>query len=238
MRIAVCDNDSAFLADTVSILESWAEGRSDLMIEAFPTGQSLIEGHIHRAFDVIMLDTVMASLDGIEVARKIRSTDQDVRLVFLASSADGAVESYKVRASDYLLKPIDQADLLQCANRLEKEVRAMGRRISFRGVRSKWCTNVSSIEYVKANGRHSSVALSSGEVINSIEPFHYFEEILSPDDGFFKCRRGCIVNINHVTVIGVNEVVVGSGRSVRISRGCRPSFKKTHFPALLATTGD
>lgn len=238
MKIAICDNDHSFLVQIESMLEPWKEGRPDLEIETFPSGGPLVKAHVHNAFDIILLDVVLDGFGGIEIARKIRSFDKSVKLVFLASSTYYAVESYTVKASNYLLKPIDQEELLHCLNELEEETLTQARRIAFKGVRSVHCVSTSSIEYLRAHGKYVTVVLSNGSTIESNESLYSIQERLFLSDGFFKCHRSYIVNINHVTTFTAEEITMRSGQKIPISRSCKSEFKETYFSVLFRDIND
>lgn len=57
-------------------------------------------------FDVILLDVLMPGETGIDAATEIRKFDRNVKIIFLTSSSEYAVQSYSVEAFYYQLKPI------------------------------------------------------------------------------------------------------------------------------------
>ncbi len=234
MRLAICDDDVAFLSHSSSMVRLWATMRNidDATVEQFADGDALIRAHSATPFDVILLDVVMPLVDGIEVAREIRATDKGVKLVFLTSSPEYAVDSYTVKASNYLLKPIDPAALTQCLDELAQETRAAERKIVIKGARSVHSVNPPVIEYVEAQGKHVKVALANGRTIDSIEPFYSFDEKLSLEDGFFKCHRSYIININHISSYTSDEATMRSGVRIPISRSCRSEFKELYFSVI------
>ena len=238
MRIAFCDDDPAFLAQASSLAKAWANGRIDIVVELFTDGDALIGAHAASTFDVIFLDAVMPMIDGLGVAREIRAADGDVKLVFLTSSPDYAVDSYSVKASNYLLKPVDPTALFRCLDGLEEELRLSARKINVKGAWAMTRVNVASIEYLRANGRRVEVVLADGGVVESIEPLYAFEEKLSLNDGFFKCHRGYIVNINHIGSCLAEEVVMRSGDRIPLSRSYRADFKKAYFAVIFGKEGD
>lgn len=63
-----------------------------------------------EAWDVIFIGQYMAGLSGIDTVRKIRERDRLAALGFDTTSRSHAVESYRVRASGYLVKPYDYGD--------------------------------------------------------------------------------------------------------------------------------
>lgn len=60
--------------------------------------------------DVLFLDIQMPELDGLEFSRML---DASTRVIFTTAFDRYAVDSYKVNALDYLLKPISYPDFLQ-----------------------------------------------------------------------------------------------------------------------------
>ena len=56
--------------------------------------------------DILFLDVVMPGQNGMDVAKEIRQYDTNMKIIFLTSSPEFAVESYSVGAYFYQLKPI------------------------------------------------------------------------------------------------------------------------------------
>ena len=63
--------------------------------------------------DVLLLDVIMPGENGISAAREIREYDRNVKIIFLTSSAEYAVQSYTVDAYYYQLKPIREETFFQ-----------------------------------------------------------------------------------------------------------------------------
>ncbi|SDP37994.1 response regulator transcription factor [Selenomonas ruminantium] len=63
--------------------------------------------------DVLITDIRMNNMDGLELARRLRAENILPRLVFLTSYTDFEYvrEALRLQAADYLLKPVDDADL-------------------------------------------------------------------------------------------------------------------------------
>lgn len=241
MRIAICDDERACLTQASSLLEAWAKSRTNLIIECFTEGDSLIRAQKStRPFDIILLDIIMPALNGIEVAREIRSFDKDVKLVFLTSSAEYAIESYSVKASNYLLKPIAPEALFACLGELESEIDAANekRTVLVRGSRTVHRLDPRSIECLEARGKHVVLTLTTGESIGSIETLHALENKLDIADGFFKCHRSYIVNINHVGAYTTDEITMRSGSRVPIARNIKAEFKNAYFSIIFGADGD
>lgn len=61
------------------------------------------------------------------------------------------------------------------------------------------------------------------------------ESKLDIADGFYKCRRKYIVNINQVHSFTSDEIIMRSGCRIPISRKCRAILRMRSFPSSLGT---
>ncbi|WP_293716957.1 LytTR family DNA-binding domain-containing protein [uncultured Parabacteroides sp.] len=64
--------------------------------------------------DLLLLDIQMPELNGMEFSRILEA---DTRIIFTTAFSQYALDSYKVNALDYLLKPISYPDFLKSANK-------------------------------------------------------------------------------------------------------------------------
>ena len=109
MKIAICDDDIQFIDTTCLLLEKWAnEHGIPLTFYRLQSGDSLILTLQKECIDLIFLDVVMPMLNGIETARELRNNSPTIPIVFLSSSREFAVDSYELKAFNYLLKPISE----------------------------------------------------------------------------------------------------------------------------------
>ena len=122
LRVAICDDMQDFLARANSLVSAWKEDNDDVVVDLFSDGDSLIDAHVKNPFDIILLDIVMPLMNGIDTAAQIRKSDKSVKLVFLTSSPEFAIESYSVHANGYLLKPIDKDKLYACLDELYTDI--------------------------------------------------------------------------------------------------------------------
>lgn len=61
--------------------------------------------------DLVFLDIEMGSKDGLEVARKLRQKEPYLPIVFITAYEQYALKAFDIKATDYLLKPVDQQRL-------------------------------------------------------------------------------------------------------------------------------
>lgn len=238
LRIGICDDSSAFLHQTKFMIDHWDNCPQHITTELFEDGDSLILAHAKRPFDIILLDVVMPLLNGIDTARELREKDKNVKIVFLTSSAEFAVESYTVRASNYLLKPIEPDNLFSCLRELIAEIQSVSKRILVKGIDSTHRISLSDLEYVEAQGKYIIFSVSGNIKTKSLEPLYAYENKLVLDDGFIKCHRSYIVNIHHIDSFTHSEIIMRSGYRIPISRSCQKIFESAYFKVVFGKAGD
>lgn len=238
MRIAVCDDNPVFLSQAKELLANWSHPYDVVFTELFEDGDALIQAHTKAPFDIILLDVVMPLLNGMETAREIRQHDKTVKLVFLTSSPEFAVDSYTVKASNYLLKPVSPERLYACLDELASQIRQNSRHITVKSASAIHRVHISRIEYIEAQNKHILFSLSDGHTIVSSEPLYAFERQLLLADGFFKCNRSYIVNIHQIDTFTAKEIKMHSGCRIPISRNCHREFEAAYFSTIFGKAGD
>lgn len=238
LRIAVCDDKPAFLWQIKTVIEGQKIGSEHLQIETFENADSLITAHASNPFHIILLDVIMPLLNGIEAAKEIRQQDKSVKIVFLTSSSEFAVDSYTVKANDYLLKPLNTDRLFHCLTELAEDIRKEAKRIIVKGQNAVHWVEINSIEYIEAQNKRVLLTLCDGRTIAATEPLYTYEEKLLLADGFFKCNRSYIVNIYQIDTYTLKEIKMRSGYRIPISRNRHKEFEAAYFELLFGKAGD
>ena len=238
MRISICDDSPDFLTHAAALLTGWNCQPDTLVTEVFEDGDALIHAHMSAPFDIILLDVIMPLLNGIEAAREIRQHDKTVKIVFLTTSPEFAVDSYTVKASNYLLKPLAPERLYRCLEELAEELRQSARSITVKSPNAVHRVEIARIEYVEAQNKHVLFSLSDGRTIPSTEPLYTYESKLLLADGFFKCSRSYIVNLHRIDTYTSKEIKMASGCRIPISRNCHREFEAAYFSVIFGKAGD
>lgn len=72
----------------------------------------------HPDVDVIFLDIEMPEINGLDVAKKISSFNQHVKIIFATGYNQFAVQAFELEAFDYILKPYDGVRIIKAIQRL------------------------------------------------------------------------------------------------------------------------
>lgn len=114
MKIAICDDDRNELLQIQTLLDLYAQERQmEFIVKEYHSSFELASAAANETFQIYLLDVLMPVLNGIDLAREIRLMDKAADILFLTSSPEFAVESYMVKASNYLLKPVQKEILFQ-----------------------------------------------------------------------------------------------------------------------------
>jgi DNA-binding NtrC family response regulator len=121
--------------------------------------------------DLMLLNSNMESMDGLELLRQAKVISQDLPVIFLSNHRDthGAVMAIKAGAYDYLTKPFESNELMQVIHQAFEE-RTLGRKVKnlsskLREMKSLKETMGPSDEVVRINSEVNRVAESDFTVV-------------------------------------------------------------------------
>lgn len=113
MILSCCIIDDEPLA--ISLLESYVNKTPFLQLAGnYSSAVAALSPLSEDPVDLLFLDIQMPELSGMEFSRIVGKT---TRIIFTTAFEQYALDSYKVNALDYLLKPISYPDFLEAANK-------------------------------------------------------------------------------------------------------------------------
>lgn len=232
MRIAACDDDIKFLQQLSNLLNQYGEQYNcNIEYKLYTNPLELvaqIEKGIH--YDVILLDVVMPGINGIQCAKDIRSFDNFVKIVFLTSSTEYAVESYAVKAYQYLLKPVKKENLFMILKLLEKESET-GETNLFVMKSKNGITKIllSKLEYCEMINRKIVLHLANGKEYECNLRMNELEEKLKDYVMFFKPHRSFLVNMDYIQSLTTHGIVLECGTKIPIPREKHAQIKQIYM---------
>lgn len=201
----------------ISLLESYVQKTPFLeLISSFDNALSAIDTINNNHIDLLFLDINMPHINGLEFSKTISSSS---RIIFTTAYDQYAVESFRLNALDYLLKPINYTEFLQAANKaLEwfklKDKSEEKEEISSTSIFVKSGYRIlkvdfDSILYIENQKDYVKFHLEGDkEPISSLMSMQSLEEKL-PEKIFMRIHRSFIVNLNKIKTIERNCVVFG-----------------------------
>ena len=211
MNIAICD-DSADDLETVRrfLIEHFENNGFVGDIKTFSSGETLLSAFAPGVFDAVFLDIYMGGMTGMKTAEKMRRADPNFALVFITSSENHAVNAFTLRANGYVTKPIKKepltAALLQCQPVFLRNARSIEVTSNRQNIRIP----LIKIYYIEVYNHDVLIHTLDG-VIKTSTPLNKIETDVGRP--FLRCNRSYLVNMNYVTDIGEQGVIM-SNRSI------------------------
>ena len=217
LPIAVCDDLEEERALLGHMLQSHAQRKGlSLQLHLFVSGEELLH-NIRQvcACQVLFLDVYMSGISGVEAARRLRAAGCGTSIVFATTSTDHGVDSFEVRASDYLVKPFRQEEVDRaldwCLEHMPEPLRSLS--VYAEGEIQEF--PLASVLYIEVLGHQSHIHTLRQTVVARKSLDDLERAVDSPD--FFRCHRSFLVNLNCVESIQGSDFHMSDGPLVPIS---------------------
>ncbi|MBN9384735.1 MAG: response regulator [Chitinophagaceae bacterium] len=228
LRCIAVDDEPLALALVCNFIEQTPflelAGRYSSAIEALKSLHSM-------EIQLIFMDIQMPDFNGMELAKVLardRST-QAPKIIFTTAYNHFALESYRVDALDYLLKPFNYEEFLHAAGKAKDYVeRSINNAADiesnsiFIKVEYKWVNVLlSDILYIEGVKDYVKIYLSTKSSLLSLNSLKNMEDKL-PARQFMRLNRSCIVSLSKITAVTktavqINDIVIPVGENYRES---------------------
>jgi DNA-binding LytR/AlgR family response regulator len=183
--------------------------------------------------DLIFTDIQMPNLSGMEFSKLI--LNKKTKVIFTTAFEEFALESYKVNAIDYLVKPISYPEFFAAANKAKEQ-------ISNKPTNTKTSTYKDDYIFVKSDYKLIKIDLNDLIYIEGLKDYlKYYtvhsekpilvlksmkslEEELS-DKNFMRVHRSFMVNLKKITTIERSRIIFGE-KYIPISEKYKENFQK------------
>jgi response regulator RpfG family c-di-GMP phosphodiesterase len=140
-------------------------------VEIAGSGDQALEILDRESFSLMLCDVRMPGMTGVQVVPQARQKDQDLAIIMLTAVNDAATatEVLASGASDYLMKPVELADLQQAVDRaLQKRTQLIESRRLDMLIREEVALRTAELEQEKESLRLMSVSIAE-TLINAME---------------------------------------------------------------------
>ena len=187
--------------------------------------------------DLLFCDIQMPNLSGMDLSRML---PERTRIIFTTAFSEYAVEGFKVRALDYLLKPISYDDFLSATVKAKEyfevteptEVTGQ-RKIKSIFVKTEYRLqqiDLDKITYIEGLKDYVKIHLNDGSTpVLSLMRLKNLEDTL-PNEDFVRVHKSFIVRLTAIEAIERSHILIGQDR---IPIG--DSYKPRLYQALSST---
>ena len=226
MHIAICEDNKEDLANILSLLEKYKqEHNAFLTYTTFNSGVDLLSKEKNCIYTLYLLDVIMPIVNGVEVAKEIRSFNPEAKIIFLTSSPEFAVESYSVNATDYILKPVKEDRFFSVLDNLLMDIQKPQE-----GLTIKTKNSINRILFSR---------LSYVEVMNKKVYFHLSDNSIRVTTArlctrpeFMRVHRSYIVNLYEIDQLTQNKIITHQGKIIPVSRLLYKEIRDTYVKQM------
>ena len=211
MKIGIVDDEADVRERLFEYLNRYAkEAGRELSVVCFSSGEELLSAY-RPVFDILIFDIDMPGMNGMDAARKLRETDEEVTILFVTHMAQYAINGYEVGAVDYIIKPIGYyefalkfAKALKRVNSPEKRMLALNATDGLRKLK------VEDIYCVEARGHYLVYHTKEGEV--TVRAGIGEHEVELRQYHFLRSHRSFLINLAHLENVQAQEITVAGER--------------------------
>lgn len=218
MKIALVDDEMIMLQNLRDLLAAELTRlipHTQHRIDGYRNGKTFLDHWQPGAYDVVILDIFMGGLTGVDVAKQIRLSDTNVKLVFCSRSNEFAAESYEVNAQYYLVKPATASGIANMLQRLNLELIQLGQTITLPDGHDVILRQILFTEYYN----HVVTIHMKDDQPHRLRANHsQLEELLAPCGYIYSPSKGILVNFHEVTRMSEDSFTLSSGDVLPISR--------------------
>jgi len=218
-KIAICDDEMTSLMINRALTEQILEEENiEYEITTFEDMQSMIDGVMDEKaeFNLLLSDILAVGMNGIEAAEEIRRLGDKLPIVFISSTADFALDGYRVNALRYLQKPVQIGKLREAILEAYSNSEKKKDYLSFQVADRFYKINLDDIIYLESMGRDTHVVTKT-ETICVHSKFSDMEKQV-PSNRFIRCHRSYIINLSEVKDIARYRFLTKGGIEIPISQ--------------------
>lgn len=206
MKILIVDDEPLARSRLQTLLAELPDTR---VVGEAGNGRDALEMVQQQQPDVVLLDIRMPGMDGMEAATHLNKLPNPPAIIFTTAYDQYALQAFKSRAVDYLLKPIKQQQLqqalaaatrlsraqLQSLAQMQQESQHPPQHISARVQGGVRLVPLDEVIYFLAEHKYVTVCHRGGEVLIE-EPLKSLEQKFA--DRFIRVHRNALVAIQFI----------------------------------------
>ena len=237
MKILLVDNEPEVRQVLKDMVTAWAKDIHTIAeADGVATGVEKISSFNP---DIVLLDVEMNDGTGFDLLKQL--SNPSFQLIFTTAHNQYAIQAFKFSAIDYILKPIDPAELgvslekattkvagstlqnqlavlmQQVSNKTDKA----DRQIVLKDIDKTYFIKTNDILYCEAEGSYTKFYLSNSEPIFVSRNLRSYEELLAPA-GFIRTHHSCLINPNKIKIYDrktdSGTLILEGGHTVPVSQ--------------------
>lgn len=202
-------------------------------LELVNTCQSAIEAQKilqSESIDALFVDINMPDLNGLDF---VQSLTEPPLIVFTTAYSEYAIDSYKVNAVDYLLKPFSMDDFKKAAEKVKRQYDLINTAavsmvdqddaLFFKTEHRVVRVELNKIRYIEGMSEYIKIHLEGQKPLTVLLAMKKLEERL-PSKDFMRIHRSYIINLRKIQEVNKNRVILDADTYLPIGDLYRDTF--------------
>lgn len=232
IKVAFCDDDASVLGQLKELVNRYgAKHKQEILCAVFNSSLELLDEIEKGAhYDILFLDIILPNENGIGIAKEIRQYDSVVKIIFLTSSSEFAVQSYTVGAYFYQMKPIREEDFFRLMDSAISECQKEQHHSLIQCCKSGIIRiDLDKLEYCEVLGRTLMFHLDNGEVLESAGSMDKLCGQLLQYENFVRSHRSFLINMEYIQKISSKAITMKSLAKIPIPHGKCSEIKNLYL---------
>lgn len=225
IKMAILEDEDVSAKRLTGAISQYCDAHNiNFAIDRFCNANEMLDQY-RPVYDIIFMDIVLPSMNGIDAAKELRKRDDAITIVFVTDMANLAVKGYEVNALDFIIKPIEYSTF---SRKFERALNVARNRKSVdvcisvdRAIKRISASKIYYIEII----HHNLIYHTEEGIINSRGTLDGLEKQLASEN-FVRCNACYLVNMKFISEVAGDNVIV-AGETLKISRAKKKAFMQT-----------
>ena len=232
IKMAICDDEVSTLNEISILIDKYREERNlEIVYAAFHSPLELLtEIEKGMKVDIIFLDIIMPGQNGIDVAKEIRECDENVKIIFLTSSSEYAVQSYTVNAYFYQMKPIWEESFFRLMDSAVAECEKIEKfSLVLKCKNGITRIQLNKLKYCEVMGRTLLFHMEGGQVYERVGSLEELCSQLDQYGNFLRPHRSFLVNMEYIQNVSCKVITLDDAIEIPIPHGKYSEIKDCYL---------
>jgi len=231
-KVAICDDHNDICSQVERyVIDVCKSMGVNYWIDVYYTGESLCEKiESDEFYDLIFLDIEMGEINGVQVGVKIRNVynNETMQIVYISGKTNYAMELFRVRPFDFLVKPLDKSKIENVISKYFKIANLWADEFTYKIGHDTFKVKIKDIMYFESSGRKIKIHLKDriDEIYGSLEEI--YKRQLQKHECFLYPHNSFAVNYSYISIFEYENMYLYNGTKIPIAQSKRKEIRSIH----------